>query len=76
MATKNGILRKGLQTSVIDMALFLNTSFKVSDTNTADDLINGDVMQTVIKFTSYLRPAFSTLNYVYLDDSILFINNA
>lgn len=58
------------------MALYLNTSFKVSDTNTADDLINGDVMQTVIKFASYLRPAFSTLNYVYLDDSISFINNA
>ena len=58
------------------MALFLNSSFKASDTNTADDLINGDIMETVIKFTSYLRPAFSTLNYVYLDDSILYINNA
>ena len=58
------------------MALYLNSSFKASDIITADDLINGDVMQTVIKFASYLRPAFSTLNYVYLDDSILYITNA
>ena len=52
------------------MALYLNTTFKASENATSDTLINGDVMQTVIKTTSYLRPAFSTLNYVYLDDSI------
>ncbi|CAD8114609.1 unnamed protein product [Paramecium primaurelia] len=71
---QNGILEKGLRTSVINLALYSNDSLKISGNNTKQTIINGNTFQIINDIVKYIRPAFNTLNEVYITDSHDYIN--
>ncbi|CAK79207.1 unnamed protein product (macronuclear) [Paramecium tetraurelia] len=71
---QNGILEKGLRTSVINLALYSNDSLKITGNNTKSTIINGNTFQIINDIVKYIRPAFNTLNEVYITDSQDYIN--
>lgn len=72
-AVQNGILTKGLRTSVINLALYANDTLKLG--YDVSNILNGDVMHNILLLTKYQRAAFSTLCNVFLQDSVDYISS-
>ena len=50
-AVQNGILTKGLRTSVINLALYTNDTLKLG--YDVSNILNGDVMHNILLLTKY-----------------------
>lgn len=50
-AVQNGILTKGLRTSVINLALYANDTLKLG--YDVSNILNGDVMHNILLLTKY-----------------------